>query len=194
MNEGLWLIFILALWITAILLFRNLKMEFFKFLVGSLGIFAIGMIFFRDPIENDFLYLINSILAFISDKSDMFEVMKNYSIVNFYVDGSILSMSINYQCSGVIESLIFTSLVIFFPFVKSFKKVLVVLVGNIYLIFINILRILMIIVLTRQFGLESYDFIHMVLGRIFFFVFTVLLYYIVFTKNQLKGQKVGEIK
>ena len=46
MNEGLWLIFILALWITAILLFRNLKMEFFKFLVGSLGIFAIGMIFF----------------------------------------------------------------------------------------------------------------------------------------------------
>lgn len=74
MNEGLWLIFILALWITAILLFRNLKMEFFKFLVGSLGIFAIGMIFFRDPIENGFLYLINSILAFISDKSDMFEV------------------------------------------------------------------------------------------------------------------------
>ena len=48
MNEGLWLIFILALWIMAILLFRNLKMEFFKFIVGSFGIFAIGMIFFLE--------------------------------------------------------------------------------------------------------------------------------------------------
>lgn len=195
MNSGILLIFILALWIMAVLLFRNLKMDFFKFFVGSIGFFVITMIFFRAPLEKLLIDGLDNVLYIIGEKTGFFEVIKNYSILTFQAkSGGTISMSINYQCSGIIELLVYSSLVIFFPFVVKSRRIWMLIGGNLYLFVANIIRILFIVVVTVNLGVESFQLVHMVLARMLFFVLTIALYYKVFTKSQLKNQKVGEIK
>lgn len=192
--ETFMFLFILSIWIFATVLFRQLKLDFFRFITGSLGFFAITMIFFREPLE---FILVNSlcyILNLIGNTTEWFKVVLEYAILIIEgKQGGILNISITYQCSGVIELAVFTCLALFFPFLSNYKKVYVVIVGNLYLFACNIIRILFIVASVKLFGVQVYEFSHMILARILFFLLTIVLYYRVFTRNQLKNQKVGEV-
>ncbi|MGG7176659.1 exosortase family protein XrtG [Clostridium paraputrificum] len=195
MARGFVFILVIALWCLAIVLFRNLKMDFFKFFVGSIGFFTIAMVFFMGPLEKMLVDSLTYILDLISKNTEWFEVLRTYGIMMIEPKGGgVISMSINYQCSGVIELLVYTALVIFFPFVTIGKKIIVLIVGNLYLVVANIIRILFIVFMVKTFGKEAFDVSHLVIARILFFVLTIILYYKVFTKSQLSKQKVGEIK
>jgi exosortase/archaeosortase len=50
---------------------------------------------------------------------------------------------------------------------------------------------MVICVVIYKFGSGSYYFAHTILGRIIFYTFTVILYYYVFTRQQIIKQKVG---
>lgn len=186
---------ILAIWVFAVVLFRELKLDFFKFIAGSLGLFIIIIIFFREPLEVLLVNGISDVLKIIAGPSQWYEVISDYGIVVMEGRyGGILNMSITYQCSGVIELLVYSCLATFFPFLTTMKKFTAIFWGNVYLFICNIIRILFIIASVKLFGVEVYDFSHMILGRIIFFILTILLYYRVFTKNQLKEQRVGEVR
>lgn len=181
------------IWILGILLFNQLKMNFFKFITGSLGLFIISTIFFINPLENILTYLINNVLSFISNISDSFNVIKEYSLVTINAPNGVLTMLINYECSGIIELLVYSSLIVFFPFISNTRKVYTFIYGNIYIFVANIIRILFMIFLVNIFGVQIYNLVHTVFARILFFVLIVALYYKVFTKNQIKNQKVGAL-
>lgn len=188
-------LFTIGLWTFLVVFFRNLKMDFFKFLVGSLGLFAITIIFFKDPLEYVLIQGLSVVLNFIGSITNSFHVINEYGIIIMEGrNGGILNMLISYQCSGVIELLVFTALATFFPFLTVYKKINAIVFGNLYLFAINIIRILFIIGAVKLIGIEVYEFTHIVLARILFFGLTVILYYKVFTLNQLKLQKVGEVR
>ena len=195
MRAGITFFSILFIWVFVVVLFRKLKLDFFKFISGSLGLFVILILFFRAPLENILISGLSNVLNIIGDKTNLFDVLTHYGIIILEGrGGGMLNIDITYECSGIIELMVFSCLVVFFPFINIYKKIITLIVGNFYLFVCNILRIILIIVMVKGFGVESYEFTHMILGRILFFALTILLYYKVFTKNQLKNQRVGEVK
>lgn len=185
---------ILALGAVILSIFKNLKMNFYKFLVGSVGLFTICMIFFMKPLESMLINSLNYTLDIIGRGTGWFNVLKSHSILMIKANDGVLSMSINYQCSGIIELLVFSCLIIFFPFLNYKRKIFTLILGNLFLFAANIIRILFIVGVVKVFGIESFGIAHVVLGRILFFIFTVILYYRVFTKGQLANQRVGDMQ
>lgn len=183
-----------ALWILGLVLFNKTKMHFFKFLTGSVGIFLISMIFFTPFLEKQLSIIISETLELIANATNYFAVFKGNSIISFDTKTGIISMFIDYECSGVIEMLVFTSLVLFFPFGKTLRKMIYIIGGNIFIFFSNIIRILMIVFVSKTFGAEYFYLAHTLLGRLLFFGFMIALYYFVFTITHLKYQHVGELK
>jgi exosortase family protein len=169
-------------------------MNFFKFIAGSIGIFTISMIFFLPYLEGNLNILISNTLNIIGRSTNYFQVFKENSIVSIDTREGIVSIFINYECSGVIEMLVFTSLALFFPFGGSVRKILLTLGGNIFIFLANIIRVLFIIFVTKTFGASVFYLAHTLLARILFFVLMIILYYFVFTATHLKYQNVGDIK
>lgn len=190
------ILFIISMlfWGFLLLVFYKEKMNFFKFMAGSVGIFTISMIFFTAYIERELTSLIINILGLIGRGTNYFEVFKENSIISMETRKGIVSILINYECSGVIEMLVYTSLVLFFPFGGIFRRVLSMVAGNIYIFMANIIRVLFIIVLTKSMGASAYYLIHTLFARILFFALMIVLYYFVFTATQLRFQTVGDIK
>lgn len=194
MNDIILFITIGALWIIGLALFGRTKMYFFKFLLGSVGVFLISMVFFTPFLEKQLSFLISEALEMIGNFTGYFLVFKENSIISFDTRTGIISMFIDYECSGVIEMLVFTSLILFFPFGKSITKIFYAIGGNIYIFLANIIRILMIVSVSRTFGAEYFYLAHTLLGRLLFFGLMIALYYLVFTVTHLKSQHVGELK
>lgn len=194
MQKTILLIVVALLWIFSLILFKKTKMNFFKFLAGSVGIFTISMIFFLPYLEGNLNVLISNTLNIIGRSTNYFQVFKENSIVSVDTRDGIVSIFINYECSGVIEMLVFTSLALFFPFGGRVRKILLTVGGNIFIFLANIIRVLFIIFVTKTFGASAFYFAHTLLARILFFVLMIILYYFVFTATHLRYQNVGDIK
>jgi exosortase family protein XrtG len=152
------------------------------------------MIFFTPFLERQISLLISETLELIGNATTYFAVFKENSIISFDTRTGIISMFIDYECSGVIEMLVFTSLLLFFPFGKPFRKLFYAIGGNIFIFLANIIRILMIVFVSKTFGAEYFYIAHTLLGRLLFFGLMIVLYYLVFTVTHLKNQHVGELK
>lgn len=173
---------------------KVLKLNFFKFAIGSLGIFTLAMIFFMDPLNDLLSQLITKIMTFFANTLGAFEVYAENTMLLIDAKDGMISMLINYECSGVIEMLVYTSLVAFFPFISLGRKIFDIVWGNLYIVGCNIVRMLVIIFFVKSQGIDAYNIAHTIVGRIVFFVMIIFLYYRVFTKSQLVNQKVGDIK
>jgi exosortase family protein XrtG len=180
------------MWISAMILFNNTKMNFFKFITGSLGLFIIFVIFFMPNFEKVLNSLVTGTLNIAAGATGLFEVYKSHSIVSIDTRSGIVSMFINYECSGAIEMLVFTSLAVFFPFSGPVRRCISVAMGNIYIFAANIIRVLFIIFVTKAFGAPVFYITHTLAARILFFALMIILYYFVFTGTHLKYQNVGE--
>lgn len=194
MENAALFILVILLWVSALLLFRKAKLNFFKFLAGSVGVFTISMFFFLPFFERNLNSLITILLGFIGDKTGYFEVFKSNSIISVDTGRGIVSIFINYECSGVIEMLVFTSLALFFPFGGIFRRGLSIIFGNLYLYAANIIRIMFIVFGVKTLGASYFYIFHTLFARILFFGLTIVLYYYAFTSTQLKYQRIGELE
>lgn len=187
-------ILLVALCTFGYMMMQRIGLRFFAFVVGSVGFFTICMMYFLPYIEK-YANLMNSyVLEWISNVFPVFHVHSELALITIETGKDIVTMVLDYECSGGIELLVFLSLVLFFPFGNIKTKVLSTIFGVSFLFVANILRLLFIIVMTKIFGAEAYKLVHMVFARILFFSLTVYLYYVLFTLVQIRYQKVGELK
>lgn len=194
MDKIVMFILIGCLWLSVMIFFKRSNMNFFQFMAGSVGTFLISIMFFITLLESSLSVLIANTLAWISHFTGYFEVYKTYSIITFDAKRSIVSMMIDYECSGVIEMLVFTSLAAFFPFGGMKRRAWSIVLGNAGIFAANILRVLFIVAMTKTLGNSYFYLAHTLLGRILFFIMMVVIYYQVFTTTHLRYQSVGEIK
>ena len=61
----------------------------------------------------------------------------------------------------------------------------------VYIIVANALRIILICLIIHFKGVDYYYISHALIGRIFFYILSIILYFYVFTKAQIISQKVG---
>ncbi len=102
-----------------------------------------------------------------------------------------MTLQIDFECSGIIELMAYFSILCFFRVYSIPERALLSVFGLIYITVVNAMRI-SIISLAIHFGGENMYYIaHTYIGRIFFYVMTVILYFFVFTKSQVVRMKVG---
>ena len=106
-------------------------------------------------------------------------------------DGPI-SLYVDFECGGVIEILVFISLVWFFAVYSKKEKLTLSLVGILWIIVANIIRLFSICLIINWFGNESYYVAHTIVGRLIFYALSIILYFYVFTRAQIRKQRVGE--
>ncbi|MFD0769953.1 exosortase family protein XrtG [Bacillus sp. CGMCC 1.60114] len=191
--------FIIGLFLFCICIFgafflSRIGLAFFAFLVGSVGFFTVGMIYLLPYIEPAINGANSYIMNQISKILPYFHVTENLSLITIPTKEGIVTMILNYECSGGIELLVFLSLVLFFPFGNIKTKLLSTFGGLSFLFIANIGRLLFIIAITKWFGAPAYYIAHTVLARILFFGLTIYIYYKLFTVVQLRYQQVGELK
>ncbi len=182
----------MIIWIFFIKMFHDLKMTAFKFYFGSIGLFFILLFFFRSYLEHGFKILLYYSLLFLSNITHLFYLN---TLSNVVISVSNLTFSINFslQASTFISMTVFTSLICFFPLLYFKKRIYLFFLGNILIFLINILKSFTVILLIKLFSAYSLVMDFDVIGKLIFFALIIILYYFIFTKAQIKNQKVGEL-
>lgn len=182
----------MIIWIFFIKMFHDLKMTAFKFYFGSIGLFSILLFFFRSYLEHGFKILLYYSLLFLSNITHLFYLN---TLSNVVINVNNLTFSINFslQASTFISMTVFTSLICFFPLLYFKKRIYLFFLGNILIFLINILKSFTVILLIKLFSAYSLVMDFDVIGKLIFFALIIILYYFIFTKAQIKNQKVGEL-
>jgi exosortase family protein XrtG len=182
-----------VVWIYLLSVFYRGKMGFFYFIFGSIGSFFFLMLYLKPVLMPVLVQLVTSVTGILGKGTGLFEAYRDYSIlfIESPKDGGALSLYIDFECSGIIEILVFVSLLAFFQVYGVWQRIVIGAIGCVVIFFSNVTRIFIICVMIRIWGNEVYYLAHTLIGRIVFYIFAVLLYYFVFTKAQIVRQKVG---
>jgi exosortase family protein XrtG len=179
----------LALWGAFTYALHKKGLNFFKFIVGSIGTFLFAVILARDAFYQVFVKTLMTFLSLIGNVTHSFHSYMDASSITVFHQNDALSFFISYECSGVIEFLVFASLLLFFPIYSGIKKLKFLVIGFFSIIGSNLLRLLFIIYSDKIFGNGSFFLSHMVIGRLVYFALIIALYYVVFTKPHVELRK-----
>jgi len=184
---------LLIVWFYFLNVFKRGKLDFFRYLLGSMGAFVFMMIYIQPLVTKPLTQLVTSMAGVFGKISGIFEAYRDYSIlfVENQVTKEAISLYIDYECSGIIEMMVFVALLIFFQVYEVWQRIIVGILGCVAIFFSNVGRIFIICFMIKLGGNDVYYFAHTIVGRLFFYVLAILLYYYVFTYAQIRKQKVG---
>lgn len=186
------LILLFAAWIYALTVFKRKKLEFYYFFFGSIGTFSFSFVLFRKIMTEVLTKLTCYLTGLIGNAFGFFKAYTSHAILFVENADGPISLYVDFECGGVIEILVFISLISFFA-VYSFKeKIAASVIGALWIIAANILRLFSICLIINRFGNESYYVAHTIVGRLIFYTLSIILYFYVFTRAQVRRQRVGE--
>ncbi|MDD3168669.1 MAG: exosortase family protein XrtG [Eubacteriales bacterium] len=182
------------IWIYSIWVLRRTELHFFKFLVGSVGLFFFLMFWVQPLVTEPLSMAVTAVSGVLGDFFHMYDSYYQYAILFIPKDTTSVSLAIDYECSGVIEIMALSCMLWFFPLYNTTEKIIVNCVGIIVIFLANVLRIFVICTLIYFYGNEIFYFAHTIFGRIIFYSISIVLYFYVFTRSHVIRQKVGNIK
>lgn len=184
-------IILLVLWIYALTVLRRGKLGFYHFLLGSVGTFLL-LLTFVPYVKDYFIHGFVWGLGYVGNLTGLYESYAQYGM--FFIDhnDAVISLYVDLECSGIIEMMVFLSLLTFFPVYKWWEKIVTGVVGLFCICVFNFIRIFVIIAMIFCFGTSVYSLAHAIVGRIIFYALTLILYFHVFTRKQIARQKVGK--
>ena len=181
------------LWIYALSVFKRAKIDYFYYLLGSVGLFIIILVTIQPLIITPLTQLVASATGVVGRTTGLFESYNDYSCLFITTPGAGTSISlyIDYECSGVIEMMAFVSLLMFFKVYNVPQRLVLSVVGCVMIFVSNIIRIVIICLFVYFFGNGAYYIAHTIIGRIVFYLLSVILYYYIFTHSQIIKQRIG---
>jgi len=185
---------LLVIWIYALTVLKRTKMTAFHFMVGSGGMFTFIFVAFKKVLTIFFAQVLMVILEQLSHIFSFYTVYKQYYMLFINNKTADISMLIDYECCGIIEILVVISIVAFFPLFSIKEKIWYCIVGYVYTTFANVIRLLVISYIIYLNGNNSYYIAHSFIGRIVFYILTIMLYFYIISRNQIKSQKVGNFE
>lgn len=185
---------LIVLWLYLIWTFKRAEVNAWRFFIGSIGMFLIGMIFIKPYIITYINYALTAIVGLFGNITGWYQTLfaESAIFVNTSIGGVLLQIDV--ECSGVIEILAFLSILLFFDIYSHQEKILYGTLGVLYIILANAIRIITITVLVFIFGYEAYYISHAYIGRILFYFLSVELYFHTFTRPQINAMRVGNFK
>lgn len=179
------------IWIYILTVLTRCKLDFWKYCWGSVGLFILLMALLEPIILDPLTKAVASVSGLLGELTDMYNSYFQYGILFISNFNSSISLYIDYECSGVIEIMAFTSLLWFFNVYTISEKVVINIIGFMWIFIANVLRIFIICSLIYFFGNNIFYFAHTIFGRLVFYAFSIALYFFVFTKSHILHQKVG---
>ena len=186
------LLVLFAVWIYILTVFKRRKLEFYYFLTGSIGRFLFSFAVLRDVLTGILTTLTCFLTGLLGNALGIFKAYTSHSILFVENADGPISLYVDFECGGVIEILVFISLIFFFAVYNTKEKICISLIGAVWIITANIIRLFSICVIINQFGNESYYMAHTIVGRLIFYALSIVLYFYVFTRAQIRKQRVGD--
>ena len=185
------LLLAMILWLYILHVLTRAKLNFWRFIVGSMGMFVLMMVGLQPLLTEPLARCVSALAGVVGTLTDTFTTYFKYAIIFIDMAGSSMTLKIDLECSGIIEIMAYISLLSFFNVYELREKLIVGVVGTAYLVVCNAARIAIICLSLHFVGPEVYYVMHTFVGRIFFYVMSILLYFYVFTKKQVQRIKVG---
>ncbi|TBX41805.1 exosortase family protein XrtG [Lactiplantibacillus paraplantarum] len=175
----------IVIWLYGLSVLKRARLSAFYFIVGSAGLFFILTAISRPYWVWFFTHAVIHGVALFSDITNWCTIMFKMGLVYITNSGNPVVMSIDYECSGIIETCAFVSLVAFYPAYNRREKVFYGVFGLVFIYLINVLRLVTVIVIVHFGGGQTFFLAHSVIGCLLFYVLVIILYYNVFTYSQL---------
>ena len=182
---------VIAVWLYVLSVTHRAKLHAWEFIIGSLGLFTILMMTVQPVLTMPLARCVSALAGVVGSITGAFTAYFKYGIIFVHTGMSSITLLIDFECSGIIEIMAFISLLAFFNVYNISEKIIVGIGGFCYIMVCNALRIVMICLSVYFFGMDAYYIVHTFVGRIFFYVLSVYLYFYVFTKPQIIKMKVG---
>lgn len=187
-------IVVFILWVYLLTVLKRGKLDFWYFIAGSVGLFIFSVIFIEPLAVGPLQKAVAAAAGIPGRLTGIYESYFQKGIIFISTGGTSLSLYIDFECSGIIETLAFFALLWFFPVYRLYEKVVVSIAGGLLIFASNVLRIFVICLVVYFFGGDMYFLAHTIIGRLVFYACTITLYFYVFTRSQIIRQKVGGLR
>lgn len=180
-----------AAWLFVLRVLKGADLRFWHFLVGAVGLFVLGMVFVRPWATMPLAQGVSALAGIVGDLTGTFDPYFRYAVLFVPAGDSSITLQVDMECSGIIETMAFVSLLAFYDVYRRPEKIVVGIAGVAAIMLANVLRIVLICEIVHFLGTDAFSVAHTYVGRLFFYAVTVLLYFYVFTKSQVVSMKVG---
>lgn len=191
LTSFIWLAVCLLLWITLLVILRRAKLQAWYILAGMIGFFIIGMVFIRPLVTEPLARCVAALAGLFGRLTGFFTPYFKYALLFIESKNGSITMQIDFECSGVIEILVYLAIILFFRVCSPAERTLLAVGGTLYIILANTIRIIIICTIIHFGGSSWYYAAHTYIGRIFFYLATIWLYFYAITKPQIARMKTG---
>lgn len=182
----------LLVWLYLLYVTNRAKLNFWYFIIGAAGIFILMMIFVRPVLTEPLARGVAAIAGLVGSLTDTFTPYFRYGILFVESVSGTMTLQIDFECSGIVEIMAFLSLLIFYRVYRVAERIAVGIIGVLYIMIANALRIIVICEMIHFMGTDVYYMAHTIIGRLVFYALSILLYFYVFTKPQIVRMKIGK--
>ena len=188
-----WLIVLLGgAWLYVLSVLKRIGWSAAYVVLGVVGTFFIIISLANNNVISFLMSLNTSGAGVVGMLTGFYTVAPTLGIIHIVSGQSAINLFITYECSALIELAAYIALVLFFPFFKNLQQRLKLLgFGVIYLLLANMLRLTVTALIIHFLGLPSLIWAHVIVGRLIFYVLTIILYFYVFTRSQVLHIKIG---
>lgn len=188
-----WLIVLLGgAWLYVLSVLKIIGWSAAYVVLGVVGTFFIIISLANNNVISFLMRLNTSGAGVVGMLTGFYTVAPTLGIIHIVSGQSAINLFITYECSALIELAAYIALVLFFPFFKNLQQRLKLLgFGVIYLLLANMLRLTVTALIIHFLGLPSLIWAHVIVGRLIFYVLTIILYFYVFTRSQVLHIKIG---
>lgn len=183
---------LLVAWIYLLSVMDRAKLNFWHFIVGSLGLFLFLMVMIRPVMTEPLSKAVAAMAGLFGSITRTFTPFFRYGIVFVESASGSITLQIDFECSGIIEIMAYLSLLVFFRVYTKHERVFLSVLGVAFIMIANALRVIVICEAIHFFGPSVYHTAHTIIGRIVFYVLSIILYFFVFTKPHIVRMKIGK--
>lgn len=181
----------ILVWLYVLHVLKTCNLNAWRFFLGSGGLFVFLIFYVRPYIVEPLARMVAAIAGVVGKLTGMFQTFFRYSVIFIDSPKTTITLQIDLECSGILEIMAFISLLTFFEVYNLAEKLFVGVIGVVSIILANALRIAVICLMLYYGGMNVYFVAHAVVGRLLFYVATVVIYFYTFTKPQIIRTKVG---
>ncbi len=182
----------IGLWVWLLRVLRKAGLKFWRYLLGSCGIFLILLILVRPWLVLPLARLIAAIAGIFGKVTGFYQAYYRYGVIFIESLNGAITGNIDLEFSGFIEISAFLSLLSFYGIYNIPERIYIAVVGTLYTMLTNALRIAVICTMIHFLGTDYYYVAHTIVGRIVFYVLQVILYFFIFTKPHVLKMKTGD--
>lgn len=184
------LIISVIVWLALLLFFRKNRIWIFYYVWGAVGGTILLILFFKGSavlltMEQLTGLFVHQILSLLNIQSQLFDNAPGIILILLEIEKSWTTIVIDIECSGLLESCVFTGLLIFYPGYTTAVKLVYATAGLAGIFVINLARLIVIVAIMNAFGRDSIYLAHTVFGRMVFFGLVITLYWYIFTRPTL---------